>query len=288
MTDTPITVETALNEVESRLSQVGLDDPRFESRVLVAHAIGFSASEILFHKHRPLDFSEAAKINRYADDRSQRRPVSHIVGEKEFWSLPFEVTPDVLTPRPDTETLVEAALELARARETPISILDLGIGSGCILLSLLSEISDAHGVGVDIDYDACDVARRNAIRLGLENRSTIIQGDWMSALNGKFDIVVSNPPYIPIEDIETLAPEVRDYEPRLALSGGRDGLDCYKRILTGIGPVMGPGGSLLLEVGQGQAAQVTALVRQNPLFRVETWFDLGKVERCVLATVIGH
>ena len=284
----PTTLAAALDDVEARLKEAAIEDPRFESRVLVARAVGLSVGEVLFHSRRPISPAEASQIARYTEERSKRRPVSHIFGEKEFWSLTFEVTPDVLTPRPDTETLVEAALELIPDRDRTLSVLDLGVGSGCILISLLTELPQAYGVGVDIDFDACLVARRNAVRLGLDNRSAIIQGDWISAIGGKFDLVLSNPPYIPIGEIETLEPEVRDYEPRLALSGGRDGLDCYKRILTGVGTVIRPGGSLLLEVGSGQAPLVSAMARQNPLFRVKTTTDLGKVERCVLATVIDH
>lgn len=284
----PTTLADALDDVEARLREAAIEDPRFESRVLVAHAVDLSVGEVLFHTQRPVTPAEASQIARYTEERSKRKPVSHIFGEKEFWSLTFEVTPDVLTPRPDTETLVETALALVPERDQPVSILDLGVGSGCILLSLLTELPQAYGVGVDIDFDACLVAHRNAFRLGLENRSAIIQGDWMSAIGGKFDLVLSNPPYIPTGDIETLEPEVRDYEPRLALSGGRDGIDCYKRILTSVGTVISPGGSLLLEVGSGQAQAVSAMARQNPLFRVKTAADLGKVDRCVLATVIDH
>ena len=209
-----------------------------------------------------------------------RRPISQILGHREFWSLDFEVTEATLDPRPDSETLVAAVLE---RMASPARILDLGTGTGCLLLSLLHERPGAWGLGIDRSPAAAAVAARNARRLGLGARAAFAVSDWDSALSGTFEAVVSNPPYIPDAEIEGLAPEVAWHEPRSALAGGVDGLDAYRRIARVLPSLLAPGGLAALEVGAGQAPDVARLLAAEGLVEIATAHDLASVERVVLA-----
>jgi release factor glutamine methyltransferase len=205
-----------------------------------------------------------------------------VLGHREFWSLDFVVTEATLNPRPDSETLVEEVLAARRDRP-PARILDLGTGTGCLLLSLLKEWPGAWGMGVDRSEAAARVARLNAVRLGLESRSAVVVGDWADALDGTFDVVVANPPYIPDREIAGLAPEVARFEPRGALSGGPDGLDAYRSIARMLPRLLADGGIVALEVGAGQAPDVARLLAAGGLSDVRTARDLGSVERVVSA-----
>ncbi|MCW5749252.1 MAG: peptide chain release factor N(5)-glutamine methyltransferase, partial [Alphaproteobacteria bacterium] len=195
----------------------------------------------------------------------------------------FKITPDVLTPRPDSETLVEAVLAALPDRQARLRILDLGVGSGCLLLSLLHELPNASGVGVDRSERALAVARQNAQALGLAPRTQWRTGDWGEGLEEEFDVVVSNPPYVPSDDIETLDPEVSEHEPWLALDGGPDGLECYRRLAGQLGYLVRPGGVVALEVGKGQAQAVARLVRAAGFRSLTVHNDLGGIPRVVLA-----
>jgi release factor glutamine methyltransferase len=205
-----------------------------------------------------------------------------VLGHREFWSLDFVVTEATLDPRPDSETVVEQVLAARRDRP-PTRILDLGIGTGCLLLSLLSEWPEAWGLGVDRSEAAAQVAQLNADRLGLGDRAAILVGDWADAVQGTFDVVVSNPPYIPEREIDGLAPEVARFEPRAALAGGPDGLDAYRMIARASSRLLVEGGLVALEVGAGQAADVARLLAAEGLSDVRAARDLGSVERVVSA-----
>jgi len=207
--------------------------------------------------------------------------VSHILGRKGFWKIMLQVTPDVLTPRPDTETIVEYVLRDFPER-APWSVLDLGVGSGAILLSILAERPAAKGLGVDVSEEALAVARENAANLGLAGRVALLRGDWAFGLGGEsFDLVVSNPPYIASDVIETLEPEVRDHEPRLALEGGADGLDAYRAMASEILRVLKPGGRFAVEIGYDQKEAVEALFRAAGAQQVVSLRDLGDRDRVV-------
>ena len=209
-------------------------------------------------------------------------PLSRIVGKREFWGLSFAITPHVLDPRPETETIVEAALSiLSDRREDQLRILDLGVGSGALLCALLTEFGAARGLGVDISADAADVARGNLQACGLSLRAEIRVGDWTSGFEGRFDLIVSNPPYIPTADLAGLPREVRDFDPSLALDGGIDGLAAYRRILPDSKRLLAPGGWLLAELGLGQAAKVTTIAKQCGFTAVTTYQDLAGVDRVV-------
>jgi release factor glutamine methyltransferase len=234
------------------------DTPDLDARLIVGHALGLDHSALATQSERVLTRAETDRLAALAARRLAREPVARILGAKEFWSLPLAVTPDVLVPRPETETVVEAALAASGGRR-PRRIADLGTGSGAILLALLSELPDAFGVGTDRDPRALAVARHNAERLGLGVRAAFVTCDFGAALAGGCDLVVSNPPYIAAADIATLAPEVRDYDPRAALDGGPDGLAAYRAIAADAVRLLAPGGAIAVEIGSLQGEAVTAL-----------------------------
>jgi len=266
---------------KQRLEAAGLAGPVIDARLLVEAAADATRADIVGDPYRALTPEQEARLEDYLARREHREPVSHILGRKGFWKIMLNVTPDVLTPRPDTETVVEWVL-----RDFPEhaawSVLDLGVGSGAILLSILAERPAARGMGVDVSEEALAVARDNAAHLGLAGRMTLLRGDWTESLpDDAFDLVVSNPPYIASEVIETLEPEVRDHEPRLALEGGPDGLMHYRRLAPEILRVLKPGGRFAVEIGYDQKAAVEALFREAGAAQVQTLRDLGDRDRVV-------
>jgi release factor glutamine methyltransferase len=244
-----------------RLREAGIESPDLDARLLVGHALGLAHAELVAAASRLLSAQEQMAIETLVARRLAHEPVARILGRKEFWSLPLRVSATTLVPRPETETLVEAALDAIAptSRRQPMRILDLGTGSGAILLALLSELPQATGTGCDIDPLALDTARANTHDLGLANRCEFTLSDFGAGLTGAFDLVVSNPPYIASADLPTLPPEVRDHDPHFALDGGADGLACYRTIASRIGKLLAPGGLLALEIGAGQAGAVTAV-----------------------------
>ncbi|MEP5700116.1 MAG: peptide chain release factor N(5)-glutamine methyltransferase, partial [Sneathiella sp.] len=207
--------------------------------------------------------------------------VSHILGSREFWSRNFVVNAHVLDPRPDSETLIDAVLERVKKGAEFDRLLDLGTGSGCLLLTLLAELPEAEGVGVDQSEDALVVAKENALRLGLEARTDFLQSDWFSAVEGQYDLILSNPPYIETEDVPLLQPEVAQYEPHAALDGGPDGLICYRHIISELGHYLRSGGYTIFEVGQGQADIVANYLEDMNFIQIEIHNDLASIGRCV-------
>lgn len=277
------TVAEALAAAAARLNGAGIDSARLDARALLAHVLGVETTTLFSRPERVLTATEAVRFETAVARRVGREPLSHITGWREFWSLPFRVTADTLDPRADTETVVEAVLQLVPVRHKPLRLLDLGTGTGCILLSLLHELPHATGVGIDASEAACAVARDNASRLGLDERVSIVLGDWGSGLDGCFDVIVSNPPYIPVAETATLQPEVALFEPRSALAAGDDGLDCYRAIAPQLPRLLSDGGHVVFEVGRGQAAPVAGIVAAVGLEVIGTRTDLAGVERCVLA-----
>jgi release factor glutamine methyltransferase len=231
----------------------------------------------------------AKGLTGYVARRVRREPMAYILGEREFWGLSFKVSPAVLVPRPDSETVIEAALALLPDRRWAWRILDLGVGSGCLLLTLLREYEAAHGVGLELSGDALAIAQANAEALGVSCRAELRPGDWrqpdwQDGLGGPFDLVVSNPPYIPAGELSGLMPEVAQFEPGLALDGGCDGLDAYRAIVAAGPRLVAPGGYLLVELGQGQAPEIAELFRSAG-FKVEgPWKDLAGIDRVLGAT----
>jgi len=265
-----------------------LATPELDARLLICAACGISHETFVMDPGRALDAGEEALLMRYRERRLAGEPVSRVLGEREFWGLRFGLSPDTLDPRPDTETLVAATLELAARHENgggPLSILDIGTGSGCILVSLLVELADARGTGSDISEGALDVARANAKRHGVVTRARFIRSDWFEEISGRYDFIVGNPPYIAADAIDLLAPEVSLFDPWRALDGGADGLDCYRRIAQGLPELLAPGGWALFEVGAGQDEAVITLMRESAFgglsTEVRVFRDLGGIERCV-------
>jgi release factor glutamine methyltransferase len=264
----------------------GLDSPELDARILIGHALGMDHTALVAAAARPLAASAAGDIARLAARRLAGEPVARIIGAKEFWGLSFIVTPAVLVPRPETETVVELALALidrGGTRARPLRIADLGTGSGAILLALLSELPHASGIGADVDAQALAVARHNAGRLGLAARAAFAASHYGSALRGPFDLVVSNPPYVARRDIAALAPEVREHDPPHALDGGADGLAAYRAIASDAPRLLGADGHLVVEIGAGQQQDVEFLLAQGGLAMSARRHDLSGTMRALAA-----
>lgn len=253
------TLDDALTRVATMLAAAGIPDPRREARLIVRHATGWDDAAMLTDPGRELGDDQAAALDAMAARRASREPMAYIMGEREFWSLPFRVTPATLVPRPDTETVVEAVLADIGDKARTLRILDLGTGSGCLLLALLSEFPNASGLGIDISEAAIEVAKINATRLGFDVRATFRIGDWLDGVEERFEIVVANPPYVADRDIPGLDADVRSFEPLGALAGGPDGFDAYRRIAGRLGKVLAVDGIACFEVGVGQADSVAAI-----------------------------
>jgi release factor glutamine methyltransferase len=276
-----LTLVKAWQSAKQRLEAAGLAGPVIDARLLVEAAADATRADIVADPQRLLTTAQEETLAAYLSRREHREPVSHILGRKGFWKIMLQVTPDVLTPRPDTETVVEYVL-----RDFPEhaawSVLDLGVGSGAIILSILAERPAARGLGVDVSEEALAVARDNAAHLGLAGRLALLRGDWTAGLaDASFDLVVANPPYIATDVIETLEPEVRDHEPRIALEGGPDGLMHYRSLAPEILRVLKPGGRFAVEIGYDQKEAVEALFREAGAAGVTTVRDLGDRDRVV-------
>ncbi len=279
-----LTINEALADAVEYLADAKIDSAHLDARLLLAHVLDVGREYLTLHGDAFLAEEEWHDFEALLARRVAREPMSHILGQREFWSLNFTVGPDVLDPRPDSETLIEAVLDYHKTRENRLMIADFGVGSGCLLLSLLSEFPNAHGLGVDISESALKVATRNAQSLGLAARSHFHYNKWGEGVIGRYDVIVSNPPYIPEAEIATLEPEVAQYEPHLALNGGKDGLKAYRELLPHIKRLLAPDGVAVLEFGQGQADDVCAIARQSGLKTLEVRADLGGVIRCAVLT----
>lgn len=272
------TAAQAMVAATARLRAAGVADPARDARVLLAHAARIEASRVTLIAPEDLDPDIAERYDQLIALRVIRVPVSHLLGEREFYGRRFKVSGDVLDPRPETETLIEAALATPFQR-----VLDLGTGSGCILVTLLAEQSDASGLGVDLSEAACLQASANAVLHRVEPRADIRQSDWFDKIEGKFDLIVSNPPYIALDEMPDLSAEVRDHEPEMALTDGGDGLGAYRRIASDVGKYLRPGGRILVEIGPTQAAAVAALFESAGLRHIRVVQDLDGRDRVVCA-----
>ncbi len=264
------------------LASCGIADSRREARLLVALAAGIEAAAVLSYPERALELPAEVRLQDMVRRRRKREPVSRLIGRREFWSLEFEVGPATLDPRPDSETLVEAALGRIGDRGARLKILDLGTGTGCLLLALLSELPNAFGLGFDLAPEAVAVARRNAAANALESRAVFAVGDWGAAARGGFDVVLANPPYVPSAEIARLAPEVALWEPRLALDGGVDGFSACRALAPDLGRLIATTGFAVIELGDGQAVTAAALFRSAGLDVVARHRDLSARERCLV------
>lgn len=274
------TLGATIAHARARLTSAGIEMPGVEARLIAAHIFGCDIATLIGHPERTIDALKAAQFEEALQRRLRQEPLAYIVGEREFWSLPLRVTRDTLIPRPDTETLVEAALAWCATRSGTPLILDLGTGSGCLLLALLVDLPAARGVGVDISQPALAVARANAERLGVGSRAAFVCADWASPLAGRFDLVVCNPPYIADSEWDALAADVRDFEPPLALRGGSDGMRAYRRILSELPRLLAPNGSAFVELGGVSAAEVAGLAAAYDMHPDGITNDLAGRARC--------
>jgi release factor glutamine methyltransferase len=283
-----VSLQQACELMTQAFRAAGIEDAQADARILAAHALGLTRAQIISQADRKLDEVEIDAISTHVARRAAREPVSRILGSREFWGLDLTIDTSVLDPRPDTETIIEAALDWIATRHLKnekLRVLDVGTGSGALLLALLSELPAASGVATDKSIAALKLARGNAKRLGFADRCTFVACNFTDALRGPFDLIVSNPPYISSAEIPALAPEVRDHDPLIALDGGEDGLAAYRVIASDALRLLAPRGRLVMELGQGQAESVSAIVRaaglsiETPIHR-----DLGGVNRALCAT----
>jgi release factor glutamine methyltransferase len=275
------TRRAALKEAVLLMKAAGLDTPVLDARLIVQHALGISWDTLYLKDDQPLTDGERARLEGELARRAAHEPVSRIVGRRHFWTLDLAVSPDTLDPRADTETLIEAVLAAIPDRTRPLKILDLGTGTGAILLALLAEYPGAAGLGVDLSDGALAIARINADSHGLADRASFVRGNWAEGLSGPFDLIVSNPPYIVEADLAGLPPEVREHDPMLALDGGADGLDAYRALIPAIPVMLAPDGIAVLEIGAGQGDDVCRVAGDSGLAVVARRADLGGIERAL-------
>ena len=279
------TVEAVRRKLTARFKSSRIDTAELDARILVGTAMGLDLTGLITSAARPVTSDEATRLEDFTRRRLAGEPVARILGAREFWGLPLQLSAATLVPRPDTETVVELALEMLRAGPDPmhrLRIADIGTGSGAILLALLSELPDAFGVGTDVSVAALRTASRNAARLGFASRAAFVACDYAAALSEPFDLIVSNPPYIRSADIAGLATEVRDHDPIVALDGGADGLDAYRQLIPQAARRLAQGGVLVVEAGQGQSGDIGELMTAAGLIQQKPpKADLAGVHRAV-------
>jgi release factor glutamine methyltransferase len=282
----PVAAGTSRAEARTRaaayLAERGVETAALDARILVQDLLGLTSADLALRGDVPLSEDEAARLSAALARRAGGEPVARILGAWEFWGLPFRLSPATLVPRPDTETVVEAALALGHPREAPLRLLDLGTGTGCLLVALLAEWPRATGLGVDRSAEALATARDNAARNGVGARACFAGGDWAAAVRGPFDLIVSNPPYIAAGVIDGLAEEVRVHDPRLALDGGPDGLDAYRALIAQAPRLLAPGGRLVVEIGYDQEAALRGLAAESGLSVEAVRRDLAGHPRAVV------
>ena len=272
----------------ARLRAAAIESAELDAQVLLAHVLRFDASELIAASNERVSAASLEHVDQLVRRRVAREPVARIVGHREFWSHEFKLGPDTLVPRPESETVVEAALAAFPDRDDGLRVLDLGVGSGALLAAILLERPCALGVGIDRNADALGVARANLADLGLSARAALLCGDWTASVDAKFDLVVANPPYIPTGQIAQLALEVREHDPMFALDGGPDGLTAYRSIVAELPRVLTPNGVAVLELGRGQEAAVVALANARELVvSGAARRDLSGLSRALVLTIRG-
>ena len=275
----------AVLAVNHRLTKAGVDNPRLDARLLVAHVLEITPTRLFSYPETQLNAGQVEQLCSLVERRAQREPMARILGSREFWSLNFKVNESTLVPRPDSETLIEAVLARIEDRNAPLSILDLGTGSGCLLLALLSELKAATGLGVDISEHALKTASGNAQTLGFGDRARFQRSNWFENIDKKempFDLIICNPPYIPDDDITRLEPDVSKYDPYVALSGGSDGLDAYRKLIPKMSDSLTLDGMIAIEVGMNQALDVAGFGEAGALELEEICKDIAGLDRVLV------
>lgn len=278
------TLRDLSKDIEGQLAACGIDEAKLDTRLLISHILNLEQIDYALEKTKAVSDDDYEAVMMLVRKRLNRMPMSQIFGEKEFWSRSFKVTSDTLTPRPDSETLIEVALSTVSDKQKHIKVLDLGTGTGCLLLTLLCELPRATGLGTDISTKALDVAKDNALALKLSERAEFRKSDWTSNLakGEKFDLIISNPPYIGLNEKADLSPEVKDHEPARALFSGLNGLDDYRKIATQIGLVMNSNASIIVEIGYRQASDVKKIFTFHGFNSISLHKDLAGRDRCLL------
>ncbi|MBL41819.1 MAG: protein-(glutamine-N5) methyltransferase, release factor-specific [Rhodospirillaceae bacterium] len=285
MTNYPIS--KILNVGTKKLKSCGIFGARRDARILLSKVLGIESELIISNPDRVIEKYSEELFFKYISRRCEREPVSKIIGEKFFWKEKFFVNSCVLDPRPDSEIIIESVLKYNNFLDKDVSILDIGTGSGALLLSLLAEFPQSIGLGIDRSFKAIKVAKQNSRNLGLNNRANFAVMDWCSGVNTKFDIVISNPPYIPTSNIQTLSPEVRLYDPQIALNGGKDGVKHIETILKSIPKILSIGGFAVIEIGYNQLSMVEKKILSNHLRIIEIFRDLSGIDRCIVVSLVG-
>ena len=283
----PIDLAETINWASGVLAQTGLENPQREARLLVGYGLGIPFEQTLCDQSQQLGEAECANVAALIRRRKDREPFAYITGTKEFWSLEFGVGMDSLIPRPESECIVESALDILCDSKTEARVLDLGTGSGCLLLSVMHERSHVSGVGVDCSHEAVRRARDNSCRLKMNERADFIVGNWGAPLACRFDLILCNPPYVRAEEIGDLMPDVSRFEPHLALDGGADGLSCFRKIGPYLSRLLTTHGMVCIEVGFGQVDSVIGIFRENGLALHGRRTDLAGVERCLVFTCLS-
>jgi release factor glutamine methyltransferase len=281
----PIITQELLKTAVLMLQKAQIESASLDARLLLEHVLRVSREQLLLRMEEPVRVGQEQEYLELIARRTNRQPVAQLIERREFWGIEFCVSEATLDPRPDSETLIESVLFYYRGREKPVRILDLGTGTGCLLLSLLSEFPQATGLGIDASDAALIVAKENSLKLGYQARAAFKLGNWHDGINDTFDIIVANPPYIPTDSIDKLAPEVARWEPRLALDGGEDGLNCYRIILSRLPQILAENGVAALEIGLNQQQPIEALIKESGLEVAGVKADMGGIARCI---VIKH
>lgn len=277
------TVSQAVYEAMGKLEAAGCETAALDASLLLAHILGIPRQSLMLDNVKVLNSKEIELFSETIERRVQKEPIAYIIGSKEFWSLDFFVTRDTLIPRPDSETLIEVSLKLIKNRAKALSILDIGTGTGCLLIALLKELPQASGVGVDINTGALAVAHRNAVHNAVDARAVFKESHWCDAVNGTFDLIISNPPYIAEKDRASLMQDVVSFEPHKALFAGTDGMDAYKALAPQVAARLNAGGFCIFEAGAGQAGAIVELLKAQGLTDGRTAQDLQGIARAVIA-----
>ena len=281
--DAGISRRAAMERLIHAFRKAGIDEAAYDARLLLCAAAQIDHSSLIRDPDEPLGDLAAVRLDRYASRRLAREPVTRILASRGFWSLDIAVEPDVLDPRPDSETLIDAALKyMGERQDEALRIADLGSGSGALVCALLDVFQKSEGLAVDISPHACNLTSRNLRQCGFQNRARVWHGDWRNLDAARFDLIVSNPPYIPSADIATLDPEVRNHDPRLALDGGADGLDAFRSLAEVLQRLLGPAGIAIVEFGIGQTEPVTRLFEAGGLEPSGVFCDLAGMDRALV------
>jgi release factor glutamine methyltransferase len=281
-------ISEALFLAENILKQQGVNSYRIDALLLLCYCLSFTKEQVIFNSKFTLSLQQQQDFFSLIRRRSNREPISHIVGCREFFGIEFTVDSNVLDPRPDSEALIELVLERIVDKKSHLNILELGVGSGCLILAILKNFPNSFGVGVDISDKALNIARQNSVLLDLSGRVKFLESDWFSSLKNdtdlknSFDLIISNPPYIPTNDIKFLQKEVRVFEPKLALDGGESGLDCYLQIAKDVKSFLKKDGILVLEIGQNQEQDIIRIFEGSGLKFVISKKDLAGIVRCLM------